>query len=323
MYSLSDITKLHIEITSKCQASCPMCVRNIQGGDISPWLELNEISLEQFKQWFPLDFLTQLLVISLCGNTGDPIIASDTLEILKWVRQVNPDIKLNMNTNGSARTLEWWKELAAVGVTVMFGIDGLADTHSLYRIGTDYDKILRNAKTFIDAGGTAEWHMLVFKHNEHQVESCRSLSKDLGFQNFVVKHSSRFRNDNVVVLHPANSYTIYPSNRSQEIKHKLGTIKTTSNIICKVKEEGNIYINAKGNVTSCCWMDFSGMSPDSEVYEDYLSRGLTTPSLLNTTLSAIFESEYFNMIEQSWSTNPLKTCNKQCGEIDKFNEQFK
>jgi DNA-3-methyladenine glycosylase I len=31
----------------------------------------------------------------------------------------------------------------------VFGIDGLADTHSIYRVGTDYHKIIENAKAFI------------------------------------------------------------------------------------------------------------------------------------------------------------------------------
>jgi sulfatase maturation enzyme AslB (radical SAM superfamily) len=300
-----------------------MCVRNIQGGKVSPWLELNEITLNQFKEWFSKDFLKQLLVISLCGNTGDPIIASDTLEILKWIRQVNPNIKLNMNTNGSARTSAWWKDLASVNVTVMFGIDGSADTHKLYRIGTDYDRILRNATEFINAGGQAEWHMLVFEHNQHEIEACRILSEKLKFKKFVVKHSARFRNNNLVVLHPAGSYTINPSGRSKEIQKKINILQNSTNISCKVKKEGNIYIGANGNVTACCWLDFSGMAPTSELYADYVSRDFMTPSLLNTNLSEIFKSNYFNKIEKLWNNNPLKTCSKQCGEIDKFNEQFK
>ena len=82
MYNLEDIKSVHLELTSKCQASCPMCARNIQGLD-NPWLELDEISLAQFKEWFPVDFIKQLDRLFMCGNLGDPIIARDTLEIFQ------------------------------------------------------------------------------------------------------------------------------------------------------------------------------------------------------------------------------------------------
>ena len=43
---------------------------------------------------------------------------------------------LQMHTNGSGRNKNWWKELALLNVKVIFGIDGLEDTHKLYRINT-------------------------------------------------------------------------------------------------------------------------------------------------------------------------------------------
>ena len=44
--------------------------------------------------------------------------------------------------------------------------------------------IIKNAQAFIDAGGYAVWKMIKFDHNEHQVEDCRALAKNLGFQRF-------------------------------------------------------------------------------------------------------------------------------------------
>mgnify|MGYP000270098906 CR=1 FL=1 len=52
MYNLEDIKTVHLEVTSRCQASCPMCVRNVQGGMDSPNLKLTEITLDNFKKWF-------------------------------------------------------------------------------------------------------------------------------------------------------------------------------------------------------------------------------------------------------------------------------
>jgi hypothetical protein len=44
---------------------------------------------------------------------------------------------------------------------------------------------------FVAAGGRAEWDFIVFRHNEHQVEEARALAKELGFQRFFVKKTSR------------------------------------------------------------------------------------------------------------------------------------
>jgi hypothetical protein len=131
----------------------------------------------------------------MCGNYGDPIVAKDTLKVFKHFRNVNPTLYLGMNTNGSARTKRWWKEIAEVIGTdgyVVFSIDGLEDTNYLYRKNTIWEKIMENAGSFIDAGGIAHWEYIVFEHNEHQVEDARRLSEQMGFQKFQIKTSSRF-----------------------------------------------------------------------------------------------------------------------------------
>jgi sulfatase maturation enzyme AslB (radical SAM superfamily) len=69
---------------------------------------------------------------------------------------------------------------------VRFALDGLKDTHSLYRMGSDYDTVVKNMKTFIDAGGRATWKFIVFKHNEHQVDEASKLARELGCVTFTV-----------------------------------------------------------------------------------------------------------------------------------------
>ena len=111
MYNLKDIKDVHFEITSKCQAKCPMCPRRIAGGPLNPFIKLDEVSLETFKKWFPESFIKQLNSMFMCGNLGDPIISKDTLEIYQYLREVNPNISLAMHTNGSAREPAWWEKI--------------------------------------------------------------------------------------------------------------------------------------------------------------------------------------------------------------------
>jgi hypothetical protein len=64
------------------------------------------------------------------------------------------------------------------------------------------------------------------------------------------------------------------------------------------------------------------MNPASQSIVDFKDRDLVHPDLNNNTLIEIFDSEFFDKIEQSWDNNPLRQCSRQCGKVDKFNEQF-
>ena len=327
MYKLSEVKKIHLELTSKCQASCPMCPRNVQGGMPNPYLVEEEITLAQFKEWFSPDFIKQLSILFMCGNLGDAIVAKDTLAIFQYLREQNNNIYLELHTNGSAKTKDWWLELAKQKVVVTFGIDGLEDTHSLYRVGTSWTKVIENAKTFIDAGGVARWHMLIFDHNKHQVEACEKLSTELGFKEFKAKNSARFKGDNgltVLTKKGTVSHVIWPTDRSKEIRKNVDqNISGTTTITCQAKQESSLYIGADGNVTPCCWLDMTAGDPSYSYIVDYANKMGTTPNLKLNTLEEIFESGYFNKIEELMGYNPLIRCTVQCGKFSPTSEQFK
>jgi len=195
MYKASEITTVHLEVTERCNASCPQCARNLNGGEVNPQLHDAELSLDDVKQILKPEFIKQLNRLYMCGNYGDPISARDTLEIFEYVRGHNAKMQLSFHTNASAKTPEWWSKLpAAMGKShyVVFSLDGLEDTNHLYRQGTVWKKIMENAQAFIAAGGRARWDYIVFGHNEHQVEEARALATSMGFEKFNVKKSNRF-----------------------------------------------------------------------------------------------------------------------------------
>jgi len=326
MYSYKDITSIHLEITSKCQARCPMCPRRLHGGPLLEGMYLEEIDLGTFVNWFPRDFVRQLKHVYMCGNLGDPIIAKDTLEIFEYMRETNPDMSLQMHTNGSGRSKDWWTKLAKLNVKIVFGIDGLADTHALYRINTDWNKIINNAQTFIQAGGDARWDMLVFEHNQHQVDDCEQMSKDLGFKGFSVKHTTRFKDGKFDVIDDQYNvtHTLYPSQKSLDMikPAKEAQQETLPTITCKAKNDSAIYVAANGNVSPCCWLDMDWMPQHSTSRIDYMIKIKDVPNLNKNNMQEIFDSEYFNKIETAWTTCGLKECSKQCGSFDKLNEQF-
>lgn len=326
MYNLENIREIHLELTTKCQARCPMCPRRISGGVLNPFITLEEITLETFKSWFPTSFIGQLNSLFMCGNLGDPIIAKDCLEIVEYLKSVNPKLHLSMHTNGSARDDEWWARLAKTGIRVVFGIDGLEDTHHLYRISTDWNKIIKNAEIFIEHGGYAEWHMLAFQHNEHQLEKCEKMSKALGFKNFQIKHTTRFEKGKFNVLDDEGKTIniLYPTEKSKEMTPKV--FKYLSDIQpeikCKSQQSKQIYVSANGNVAPCCWLDFSWILPKQDTRVDYMDRIGELPNLNDQSLIEIFDSGYFDKIAGTWDNEPLSECSKQCGNFDRCGAQF-
>lgn len=195
LYKYDEIKTIHLEMTDACNAACPMCARNINGGEDNPQLPNTELSIDNIKRIFKPEFIAQLERMYMCGNYGDPIAARDTLETFAYFREHNPKMMLSMHTNGSAKRPEWWAELAqTIGRKgyVVFSLDGLEDTNHLYRQNTIWSKIMSNAQAFIDAGGRARWDYIVFAHNEHQVEQAEALAMTMGFERFQYKKSARF-----------------------------------------------------------------------------------------------------------------------------------
>jgi MoaA/NifB/PqqE/SkfB family radical SAM enzyme len=198
VFSFANVRSVHLEITDRCNASCPMCPRTHNGGRLNSRLRQIEMSLADAQRIFLPELLQQLSFIQLCGNFGDPIAARETLEILQYFRSINPEIQLGVHTNGSGRNGEWWSQLGRLlsrpGDYCKFGLDGLQDTNHIYRRGTSWTRIMEGVRSFIAAGGNGHWEFLVFRHNEHQIEAARALAQQMGFRAFFIKKTSRFFN---------------------------------------------------------------------------------------------------------------------------------
>ncbi len=276
MYKYKDIKTIHLEVTQNCQASCPMCDRNQNGGALNPHINLDELSLEDCKKIFAPAFIKQLKTMYMCGNLGDPIVARDTLEIFQYFRQHNPNIWLSMNTNAGAKSVEWWTELANTFGTmgaVIFSVDGLSDTNHLYRQGVVWDNVERNMQAFIAAGGRARWDFLIFEHNQHQVEEAELLAKAWGCEKFVAKKTGRFISANsekkeshqavnrkgektVELKKPDNKHVNSALKKQTLLEIKYGSMDNyyeQTPIRCKVKDEGSLFITAEGLALPCCW----------------------------------------------------------------------
>jgi sulfatase maturation enzyme AslB (radical SAM superfamily) len=247
-----------------------------------------------------------------------------------------------MHTNGSARPAEWWESLARVVTACRFSIDGLSDTNHIYRRGTDWAHIMQSVEAFRRAGGTAEWDFLVFRHNEHQVEHARTLSRKLGFTRFNVKKSNRFfrgaasedaaldAGPRQIVELPANpAYRNGALSVLQEMVRARSFTEylNTTAIDCKAAASRGIYVSAEGLVFPCCWManlyrTDAGIAEQIGTMLESLPEGKDSVSALRHSIQEIVEGAFFqDLVPSSWvqgevSGGRLTVCAYTCGTRD-------
>ena len=283
IFDIKNVKTLHLEPTSRCNAACPMCARFLDDGiTIDPTLELSDLSLEKLQAVLSNSFIKQIDKMFMCGNFGDPAASNHALLIFDWFRHINPEITLGMNTNGSLRNPNWWsilgRKLNREKDYCVFSLDGLEDTNHIYRRNTSWSKIMKNVAAFINAGGKAHWDMLVFKHNEHQVDDCAKLAKDMGFAVFRAKVSKRFTKRPITGLEPPIVYQ--PQLQYGEIS-------------CQALNDSSIYMDYRGEIIPCCWL--AGEKYKISDFNDIIGRWTPTciKNCASINNSSNFEKQWF------------------------------
>jgi MoaA/NifB/PqqE/SkfB family radical SAM enzyme len=281
MISLDNLDRIEFNITSLCNAACPLCVRTIAGDK----LELNSLPIETFKNL--LDQLPSGTSVDFCGTTGDAMMHTNILELFEIVQEQGR--RSDTHTNGGSRNVEFFKKLGKISaksnhrISVTFAIDGLEDTSALYRIDTDYNKVIENAKSYINAGGCATWQYIIFEHNQHQVEQAKQMAISFGFKRFKSFPSTRFKLPEIKVEASAYQKKIN-KNKSQlrlktanqvpqdQITHKRKTSEQlmqeqNNDISCRTLEKNEIFVDEKGRVWPCCfWHAESIANRDFKVF---------------------------------------------------------
>jgi len=328
VYNISDIRHVHLEISSLCNARCPLCPRNFHGYPYNDGYIERNITLDDTKKIFSTTFLYQIERIDINGNFGDIVMNPEAVDIIRYFKQ--HDIEIVISTNGGARKKEFWQDLADLECKVLFCLDGLSDTHSIYRQDTVFETVLNNAKIFIAKGGRAVWKMIKFDHNEHQINECKKLSQESGFENFELIDNGRDTGVAVnkkgevinVIGKPQkiNFEELLESKKNDEILlEDINPIK--KNISCEVKKSRSIYITSTGEVYPCCYTGFYPRTYGHGQYYQVINKQLNEIIKPNNALERPLEEciEWFNDIEKSWTVDKfedgrLVICNDVCGQ---------
>jgi len=311
--------EITIEVTSNCQAKCPGCIRHkvfnpntdLVSAPPKNWnlpLEVHNKLIDDLAEKSKVKYMTY------DGSFGDSPFHPDFLEMIEYsasklkgdvepfgdekIGQLSPEFNglhdMTISTNGSYKTPAFWKKLGEIlnehlpnRHHVMFDLDGIDNkTQNMYRISTDFDKIIENAEAFISGGGQAVWKMIPFDFNDELEEQAKILAAKHGFQKFQrnriqrveqkavqialsekLNELDKMKEEDEDLLNISEELVNENLKKAKEVikdipidtkldaHQNLEKIRETAGITCIWGANNRYQISHDGSVWRCCWMN--------------------------------------------------------------------
>lgn len=329
-----------MELSSRCNAACPGCSRFVMNSPVvKPEVPQVDVTIEQFKAWFDLDFIKQIKKWQFCGSYGDPFACKDLYEILAYISE-NSSASIQVNTNGGLGNKSLYTKIGNLFAKhsnyefhkfITFSVDGLQDTNHIYRRNVNWDKLWENMMAYTKTGANAHWDYLQFKHNVHQVDEARAIADKHGIV-FQLKnpfntpkastpaYTKDFKLDYVIEDAFDNGYPPYVPAPIGFIQQMPEDIVEEGYISCnslKQNNETEIYVDSLGNVLPCCFIGNATMSPHSDygIQVQYILKLIGDRNNLSKhSLKHMLETGVFDIWRESWPEKSIKICWTSCGK---------
>ena len=174
--------ELTLDLSTRCQLSCPYCSVGNETirrppGVLSP--ELNEQVLKE---------LGEAAFVIWYFSTGEPLLNRRVAEIFQLAQQyeIFTVISTNLSLPLSDERLDGLLRSGLGAISV--SLDGASpETYARYRVGGDFDLVLHNLARLIGrkrALGLSfpliEWRFLVFRHNQAEMKRAKIMARELG-----------------------------------------------------------------------------------------------------------------------------------------------
>lgn len=314
----TDIKRLMLEITSHCNLHCPQCPRFQEDGHLQKFLTPDHLDFNVLKNSIGDHVLSNLDEVIFEGDYGDCVMHPQIDQYIEFFKNVP---LVTIFTNGSIRNSKWYEKIAQYSnVEIVFSIDGLEDTNHIYRINSNWKKIVENVSSFTKSGGTAHWKFLVFKHNQHQIDKAKELSQKLGFASFDAVHTNRnfFNKESwPVMIDGEYQYDLLISDSKNVNREKTSIIASSEAEKfncpgCNKYWINTLYINHKGCVLPCCMT--SGVTWSNGMSDRLFKKiigNLDDIDLHINTVDDILKSDFYTFkLYESWKS--IKTAHHIC-----------
>ena len=271
----------HIEVSSVCTLKCPRCTR----AEVPETLLNRSLDLQFFKEQIGEQWIKHIKKITFCGDDGDPIYAKQFLNIVAWLKKVNPNLNIVIITNGSYKPTTWWYSIAQVlnqHDELHWSLDGWdQESNSKYRINCDWNSIVDGIDTFTKHN-TSTYTVIAtiaFRFNELHLDNILKIAKDYSIDCWQLTKSTKFGSvypdqyGNDDLLEPTIKSLIAQGHRfereqtilsdkirpGEDLKQlfwqRANDIHSAKEFpaLCKIGNKG-VFLKATGEFYPCCWI---------------------------------------------------------------------
>ena len=305
----------HIEVSSICTLKCPRCTR----AEIPETLLNRSLNLKFFQEQIGQNTIAKIRKITFCGDDGDPIYAKEFLQIVEWIKNVNPNIHLVIITNGSYKSIEWWEQLAKClnsNDEIHWSLDGWdQESNSKYRVNCNWNSIIDGIVTF-RRHNTDTYTIIAtiaFRFNESDLDKIVQLAYDYAFDCWQLTKSTKFGSTypdaygNNDLLEPLNKKYIASGHRfEREQNYITARLRPGAELkeifwnrakklqeseqypaLCYIGNKG-VFLKSTGEFYPCCWTALR--YPHNEKWNKLAE---TKFNLYNNTLDQVLEDEWW------------------------------
>jgi len=177
---------LKLEPTPLCHMFCPGCQHHdpLFKKQFDPSMKMG---LEEFKR--VIDPLADALIGITFSLRGEPLLNRNLPSLVKYAhaKNIGTSFPTNLSIPMDKRFAE---EIVSSGLDAMFvSLDGaIAESYSKYRIGGDFDLVLKNVRLLSQAKRDLKsksprliWKFVIFDYNRAEIPVARQKHKELGF----------------------------------------------------------------------------------------------------------------------------------------------
>ncbi len=175
----------HVENTCNCNLKCLACCRpQVMQTRKGRFLSLGDVEVVA-KTLRRMD-------ATICGysNLGEPFLSPNIRCELEIIRKYNPDIAIDIYTNGSLIDTDEKREAALLADRIVLSLDGVStEMVNRYQRGGDFDRSYRNLErlvAFRDRRGRTKpsigWLYVVFRWNDtkRDIQKAVELAEEAG-----------------------------------------------------------------------------------------------------------------------------------------------
>jgi len=235
-----------IEPTNICNLQCPLCSTGV-GAETR---DKGKMTLENFKKF--IDEIKDVAVQISLQNWGESTLVKDLSLMIKYA--ADNKIFINLSTNFSINySKNYLEELMKSGLGVLLiDVDGTTnEVYKKYRVSGDLDIVIDNIRTVVKFKKEnnikypiIKTKMLVMKHNEHQINDFKKLSKELGVDQIELGN---------IQINPKTAKNWLPDNP----EYKYASYEQSRDVEpCHWPWSGMV-VNWNGDVSPCCIVDDS------------------------------------------------------------------